>query len=82
MKSQQENALPLESWPEHLKDVGDRELTGLAGDYCWLTERNRPEDQRTEFRRRREAILAECGRRGLADAAKLCSPAQSQRSEK
>ena len=71
-----EDAAPkLERWPEHLKDVDDQELVGLAGDYCWLTEKNTPEDQRGEFRKRREAILAECERRGLKDAAHVCRPA-------
>ncbi len=30
----------LETWSEHLKDITDRELTLLAGDYCWLVERH------------------------------------------
>jgi len=64
----------LETWNEHLKDISDRELTLLAGDYCWLLEKNRPEHQRDEFREKREAILAECERRGLAKAAQLCRP--------
>jgi len=70
----EEAAPPFETWPEHLKDIGDKELTDLAGDYCWLVEKNRPEDQRAEFQRRREAILAECERRGLEKAAKSCRP--------
>ena len=70
-----EAAPPLERWPEHLKALGNKELAELAGDYCWLTERNKPEDQRAEFRRRREAIIAECERRGISEAADNCRPA-------
>jgi len=70
-----ESAPPRESWPEHLKDLGDRELIDLAGDYCWLTERNKPEDQRAEFNKRRNAIIAECERRGMPEVAKDCRPA-------
>jgi hypothetical protein len=69
-----ETAQGYETWAEHLKALGNRELTDLAGDYCWLTEKNRPEDQRKEFQKRREAILAECERRGLSEAAKVCRP--------
>jgi hypothetical protein len=65
------------TWPEHLKDVGDRELIQLAGDYCWLLEKNRPAEERGEFQKRREAILAECERRGLEEAARTCRPSQS-----
>jgi hypothetical protein len=72
---QKETAPPLERWPEHLKAIGDRELTELAGDYCWLTERNKPQEQRAEFRKRREAIIAECERRGIPEAAQNCRPA-------
>ena len=68
----EEIAPDFESWPQHLKDVEDKELADMAADYCWLTEKNRPEDQRDEFRRRREAILAECERRGMSHAAELC----------
>jgi hypothetical protein len=71
----EEVAPPLESWPEHLKALGNEELTELAGDYCWLTERNNPEDQRAEFTKRREAIIAECERRGIPEAADNCRPA-------
>jgi hypothetical protein len=71
-----EVAPPRESWPEHLKELGNQELTELAGDYCWLTERNRPEDQRSEFTQRRKAIIAECERRGIAEAAKACRPSE------
>jgi hypothetical protein len=66
----------LESWPEHLKDLDDAALTELAGDYCWLMEKNTPREEREEFRRRREAILNECERRGLHEAAKNCRPSE------
>jgi hypothetical protein len=64
-----------ETWPEHLKALGIRELTNLAGDYSWLLEKNRPEEEREEFRRRRDAIIAECERRGMPEAARNCRPA-------
>jgi hypothetical protein len=69
-----ESAPPYESWNEHLKSLGNQELTELAGDYCWLLERNRPEEERDEFSRRREAIIEECQRRGIPEAAKNCLP--------
>jgi hypothetical protein len=59
---------------QSLSELPDQTLTELAGDYCWLTEKNTPEDEREEFRKRREAILAECERRGLAEAARNCRP--------
>jgi len=49
--------------------------TALAGDYCWIMEKNSPEDARNEFSKRRQAILAECERRGLKEAAQNCRPA-------
>ncbi len=70
----EEVAPDFERWPDHLKDLRDKDLEDMAADYCWLTEKNRPEDQREEFRRRREAILAECERRGMSHAADLCRP--------
>jgi hypothetical protein len=70
----EEVAPPREKWPEHLKDLPDEEIIALAGDYCWLTEQNRPEEERGEFTKRRQAILAECERRGLQDAARNCRP--------
>lgn len=71
-----ETAAPRETWPEYLKVLGNKELTDLAGDSCWLlTERNQPEDQRTDFRRRRKTIIAECERRGIPEAANECRPA-------
>jgi len=73
----EEVAPPFESWTEHLKGLGDKELTELAGDYCWLTEKNKPQDQRAEFQKRREAIIAECERRGISEAANNCRPSGS-----
>ena len=71
----EEVAPPFESWSEHLKALDDRELTNLAGEYKWLDEEAKPHDQRAEFRRRREAIIIECERRGLSEAATACRPA-------
>jgi hypothetical protein len=70
----EEAAPPYESWPEYLKGLEDKDLTDLAGDYCWIMEKNRPEDQRDAFRKKREMILAECERRGLDEAARACRP--------
>ena len=70
----------LESWREHLKNLDVRELTQLAGDYCWLVEKNTPQEERGEFRRRREAILEECERRGMDEAAKNCRPSAGMES--
>lgn len=72
-------APPKQSWTEHLHEIDDEELTSLAGDYCWILEKNRPEAQRGEFVRRRSAILAECERRGLEEAARNCRPAPGAR---
>jgi hypothetical protein len=71
-----QTATRLPSWTEHLKNLDDRALTQMAGDYCWLTEKNTPHEERDEFRRRREAILHECERRGLHDAAQTCRPSK------
>jgi hypothetical protein len=68
----EEVAPPFESWDEHLKAIGDKELTELAGDYQWLDEEARPVQERAEFHRRREAIIIECERRGLTGAAEAC----------
>jgi hypothetical protein len=48
-----------------LKDLGDRELSELAKDYEWLDEEARPREEREDFHRRREAVIAECERRGV-----------------
>ena len=47
-----------------------------------LTEKNRPQDELEEFRRRREPILAECERRGLQEAANNCRPSIGSIAEK
>ncbi len=65
--SPEEIAPPFETWNEHLKDLGDRELAELARDYRWLNEEARPELEREDFRRRKEAISAECKRRNMPD---------------
>ncbi len=70
--TREETAPPTESWPEHLKALSDQDLKRFADDYRWLNEENRPEEQRGEFARRREAILQECERRGLSEAADGC----------
>ena len=61
----EEIAPPFESWAEHLKALGDRELAELAKDYNWLDEEARAEQQGEEYHRRREAVIAECQRRGI-----------------
>ncbi len=68
----EEIAPPPEGWGDHLKGLDDRQLTALARDYRWLDEEARAGDARQEFHRRREAIVAECERRGLGDAAREC----------
>ena len=69
---QEEIAPPFESWNEHLKALGDRDLGELAKDYRWLDEEARAQDEREDFRKRREAIIAECERRGMSDSAAAC----------
>lgn len=69
---QEEIAPPFENWEQHLRGLSDRDLAALAGDYRWLDEEARANDERGEFRRRREAIIAECERRGMREAAAAC----------
>jgi hypothetical protein len=72
--NQQETAPPREqSWPDHLHDLSDRELEQLAQDYRWLDEALHSEIQ-SEFHRRREAIIAECKRRGKPEMSRYCNP--------
>jgi hypothetical protein len=66
---QDEKAPPFESWDDHLKALNDRDLAQLAADYRWLDGEARPQEERQEFHARREAIVAECQRRGLTEAA-------------
>jgi hypothetical protein len=68
----EEAAPPFESWAEHLKELGDRELAELAKDYRWLDEEARAQEQGSEFHRRREAIIDECERRGMSAVANEC----------
>jgi hypothetical protein len=70
----EEIAPPFENWADHLKALNDRDLTDLAKDYRWLDEEARAEEERGEFRARRLAIIAECQRRGMADAVRQCLP--------
>ncbi len=72
---QDEIAPPPENWADHLKALEDPDLTTLAKDYRWLDEEARAEEERGEFRARRLAIIAECERRGMSDAANCCRPA-------
>ena len=76
MAAKHETAPRAGSWVEHLSAVSDEELTTLSADYCWILEKNRPEEERETFRQRREAILAECQKRGLTEAANSCRPSQ------
>ena len=67
---EEEVAPPAEGWPEHLKDLSDKDLMELAKDYRWLSdEAETPSDTDAEFERRRQAVIAECERRGLKPAA-------------
>src|SRR3954451_10005735 len=59
---QEETAPPFESWNEHLRGLDDQQMIELAKDYRWLDEEARPQEERAEFRSRREAVLAECER--------------------
>lgn len=72
----EEVAPPFESWPVHLKALADNDLVELAGDYRWLDNEARPQQERDEFRTRRGAIIAACERRGLGRLADACRPAR------
>ena len=72
---QEEIAPPPESWPDHLRGLDNRQLADLAKDYRWLDEEAKAGDSAREFHARREAIIAECERRGIPDAARDCRPA-------
>jgi hypothetical protein len=66
-------AAPFEVWSERLKTTTDRELTRLAGDYQRLAERpDAPRYTEEEFESRREAVVAECERRGLRALSEQC----------
>jgi len=69
---QEETAPPFENWQDHLRALSDHDLTQLAKDYRWLDEEARAKEERAEFRKRREAVIEECERRGMADVAKDC----------
>ena len=69
---QEEKAPPFENWDEHLKALHDRDLLTLAKDYRWLNEEARPHEEREDFRKRREAIITECERRGKPEMAAEC----------
>jgi len=69
---QDEIAPPFESWNDHLKALSDADLIELAKDYRWLDEEARAQQERADFRRRREAVIAECERRGMTDTAAAC----------
>ena len=68
----EETAPPFEHWDQHLKALTDHDLGTLADEYRWLNESIRPAEQQAEFRRRREAIIAECDRRGKSHLAERC----------
>jgi hypothetical protein len=69
---QEETAPPFEKWSDHLKAIGDRELSDLARDYSWLNGQARPQEARDEFHSRREAIFGELERRGMHAIADQC----------
>jgi hypothetical protein len=62
----EEIAPPFESWEAHLKDLPERDLLVMANEYRWLDTEVQAEEEGEEFHRRREAIIAECRRRGLS----------------
>ena len=66
MNTPEETAPPFENWEEHLKSLGDRELSELAKDYEWLDTEAQAQQEGPEFHRRREAVMAECKRRGIS----------------
>lgn len=68
----EEVAPPFENWAEHLRSLGDKDLEGLARDYRWLDEEARAQEEGDEFRKRREAVIAECERRGMTAVAASC----------
>jgi len=72
---QKEVAPPFENWEEHLRALSDRDLTQLAKDYRWLDEQARAKKEGPELHARREAVRAECERRGLGDAKERRRPA-------
>jgi hypothetical protein len=72
MEGMEEVAPPFERWEEHLKDLSDRDIKELANDYRWIDEEARPQQERQQFHARREAIIAECERRGLHGAVEAC----------
>jgi hypothetical protein len=69
---QDEIAPPFESWEDHLKALSAPDLVAMAKDYRWLDEEARAQEERDDFRRRREAIIAECERRGMPEVAAAC----------
>ena len=75
----EEKAPPVETWPQHLAELGDRQLSQLAKDYRWLDEEAAAKTSGEEFHRRREAVIAECERRGMHSLAESCrKPAVNQ----
>ena len=69
---QEEIPARFETWEQHLKALSERDLAKLAGDYRWLDEEVRAQEERQEFHRRREAIIDECERRGRPELAADC----------
>jgi hypothetical protein len=69
---QEETAPPFENWDAHLKALDNRDLIDLARDYRWLDDEAHAHDEGPEFHARREAVIAECQRRGLHDIAASC----------
>jgi hypothetical protein len=62
----EEVAPPFENWDQHLKALDEPSLRQLARDYGWLDGEARAQEEGPEFHRRREAVIAECRRRGLS----------------
>ncbi len=65
----EEVAPPVERWEEHLREIDNDQLANLARDYNWLNGESVSEESRSAFQLRRQAIIKECERRGMTEAA-------------
>jgi len=78
----EETAPPPTSWADHLRELDNEQIEELAKDYRWLDEESHAGEAREEFRHRREAIIAECERRGVSGLATECRPTPSNQLQK
>jgi hypothetical protein len=65
----EEVAPPFEKWEEHLRGIDNGQLANLARDYNWLNGESLSDESRSAFQLRRQAIIKECERRGMAEVA-------------